>query len=100
MTMRKEDGGLDFVLAFLFLFIGFVLGAIFLCYQNTQFMKKDMYTECAKLGFYELYPDLDKGVYCTIAKYEKEHTEYNTYKVFKDDGELFTIIRQDLGGKK
>lgn len=100
MSMRKEDGGIDFILAFLFTFMGFVLGSIFLCYQNTQFMKKDMYTECAKLGFYELYPDEGKGVYCTTAKYEKEHTEYNTYKVFKDDGELFTILRQDLGEKK
>lgn len=100
MSIRKEDGGIDFLLAFLFTFMGFVLGAIFLCYHNTQFMKKDVYTECAKLGFYELYPDEGKGVYCTTAKYEKEHTEYNTYKVFKDDGELFTILRQDLGEKK
>lgn len=100
MTMRKEGGGIDYLLASLFLLLGFVLGALFLAYQNTQFMKNEMYTDCAKLGFYEIYPDEGKGIYCTIAKYEKEHTEYNTYKVFKDDGELFTTLHEDLGEKK
>lgn len=100
MSMRKEDGGIDFALAFLFLFLGFIFGALFLSYQNTQFMKQEMYADCAKLGLYELYQDEGKAVYCTPVKYEKEHTEYNTYKVFKKDGELFTILRQDVGEKK
>lgn len=100
MSIRKEDGGLDFLLVSLFLLLGFIFGALFLSYKNTKFMQDEMYKDCTKLGLYITHRDANQGVYCAPVKYEKEHTEYNTYKVFKKSGELFTVLHEDLGEKR